>query len=286
MKLKRLFVLLLIVNSIALFGVIFIIDQYQKSIKKLELSYIMQHKSLILADELRQSSDDLTRMARTYVISGKDMFKKQFQMVLDIRNGKLPRPKEYNGIYWDFLTLDGNKPLLDGKMISLKDMMYQAGFPESELALLVKSQKESDDLTYLETKAMNAVQGIFQDKNGSYTIKGEPNFKLAREIMHSDEYHKAKIAIMKPLDEFYKAFRARTQLHIDEANKQVKKLENYVGIAIVLLMILILVSLFIILSRIIHPLEALNKTMLQLSKNDMDTVIPYANHNDGRIYGN
>jgi PAS domain S-box-containing protein len=280
MKLKKLFILLLIINTIGLFGVIFIIDQYNKSIKQLEKAYIMQQKSFLLADELRQSSDDLTRMARTYVVTGKEMFKKQFHMVLDIRNGKLPRPKEYNSIYWDFLTLEGSKPILDGKKISLREMMYEAGFPESELSMLVTSQDESDDLTYLETKAMNAVIGVFQDKNGKYTIRGKPDFKLAREIMHSDEYHKAKIAIMKPLDEFYKAFRARTQKHIDEANTKVKKLESYVGIAIFALMILVLFSLFIILSRIIHPLELLNNTMIQLSHNDMDTVIPTATHKD------
>lgn len=280
MKLKKLFSLLLIINTIGLFGVIFIIDQYNKSIKQLEKAYIMQQKSFLLADELRQSSDDLTRMARTYVVTGKEMFKKQFHMVLDIRNGKLPRPKEYNSIYWDFLTLEGSKPVLDGKKISLREMMYQAGFPESELSMLVTSQNESDDLTYLETKAMNAMIGLFQDKDGKYTIKGKPNFKMARDIMHSDEYHKAKIAIMKPLDEFYKAFRTRTQKHIDEANIKVKKLESYVGIAIFALMILVLFSLFIILSRIIHPLELLNNTMIQLSHNDMDTIIPTATHKD------
>ncbi len=280
MKLKKLFIGLLIVNTIALFFVIFIIGEYQKSNRQLELAYQMQHRSLVLADELRQSSDDLTRMARTYVLTGNEMFKKQFQMVLDIRNGKLPRPKNYNQIYWDFLTMDGSEPILDGKQIPLKELMKQAGFPDEELALLLLSQKESDDLTYLETKAMNAMIGIFQDKDGNYTIKDEPNYKLAREIMHSDEYHKAKIAIMKPLDQFYQAFEQRTKQKIVEANSIVERFESYMGWAILAFLILIFFSFFIILLRIIHPLEILNKTMLLLSSNKMDTVIPEHSHND------
>ncbi len=101
--------------------------------------------------------------------------------------------------------------------------MKEAGFPEEELELLYKSQKESDDLTYLETKAMNAIKGIFQDKNGNYTIKKEPDFALARQIMRGEQYHKAKIAIMKPLNEFYKAFETRTQTKVNEAHETVKK---------------------------------------------------------------
>ena len=275
MKLKQLFILLLIINSSALISVVFILSEYQRAVDQLENAYKMQHRSLVLADELRQSSDDLTRMARTHVITGKEMFKEQFHTVLDIRNGKKERPKYYNRIFWDFYTLDGSKPELDGAKIPLKVLMKQAGFPEEELALLYKSQQESDDLTNLETKAMNAIKGIFQDENGNYTIKKEPDFKLAREIMHSDEYHRAKIAIMKPLNEFYKAFEARTQLRVDEAHETVKKMETYLSIAVLFLIVLFVFSfIFIVLHRIIHPVEMLNKGMLKLAKNDMDIDLP------------
>ncbi|QKF80557.1 ATP-binding protein [Halarcobacter ebronensis] len=275
MKLKQLFILLLIINSATLISVVFILSEYQRAVDQLENAYKMQHRSLILADELRQSSDDLTRMARTHVITGKEMFKEQFHTVLDIRNGLKPRPKYYNRIFWDFYTLDGSNPILDGQKIPLRTLMKQAGFPEEELSLLFKSQKESDDLTNLETKAMNAIKGIFQDRNGNYTIKKEPNFKLAREIMHSDEYHRAKIAIMKPLNEFYKAFETRTQTKVNEAHITVKKMETYLSLAVLFLIILFVFSfIFIILYRIIQPVEMLNKGMLKLAKNEMDIDLP------------
>ena len=252
MKLKQLFILLFLINIVALTFVVMVISEYQNATKLLEAAYKKQHRSLILADELRQSSDDLTRMARTYVITGNKQYKEQFQTVLDIRNGIQPRPKIYNHIYWDFLTLKDSKPILDGKKIPLKELMRQAGFPETELALLYESQKESDELTHLETKAMNAVEGKFQDKNGEYTIKDKPNFDLAREIMHSDQYHKAKIAIMKPLDKFYQAFEKRTQTQVNEAHEKVKNLESSVAVAVFLLIMLVLFSFFILLSRIVY----------------------------------
>ena len=280
MRLKQIYVMLLIINILALIGVVIIISEYQRSIKQLEVAYQLQHRSLILADELRQSSDDLTRMARTYVITGNEMFEKQFQMVLDIRNGVINRPKNYNRIYWDFETLDGSSPVLTGPKIALRDLMRQAGFPDEELELLFKSAQESDDLTHLEAKAMNAVKGIFQDENGAYTLKGEPDFELAAKIMHGEQYHKAKIAIMKPLDEFYMAFETRTQKQVNDANKKVKELENYVAIAVFLLIILVLFSFYILLSRIIHPLEGVKNSMIRLANNNMDTSIPQADQND------
>lgn len=61
-----------------------------------------RYASYLLADELRQSSDELTRLARTYVVSGDPMWEQLYFEVLDIRNGKRPRPAQYEKIYWDF----------------------------------------------------------------------------------------------------------------------------------------------------------------------------------------
>ena len=232
----------------------------------------MQYKSFILADELRQSSDDLTRMARTYVITGNPMFEEQYKTVLAIRNGELPRPKRYNGIFWDFLTID-NKPNLDGEKVPLRELMKRAKFLESELNLLFTSQNESDDLTKLENKAMNAIKGNFQDKDGNFTIKGKPDFALARELMHSKEYHEAKIRIMQPLDVFYKAFEKRTKEKVDEARQILKEQEFRVNAVVLLSIVLFILSFFIILFRIIYPIDNLRNVMLKLSKNDMEVEL-------------
>ena len=265
--------LLFILNTVSFISVAVVINKYQKATIKLEDAYNMQYKSLILADELRQSSDDLTRMARTYVITGNPMFEEQYKTVLAIRNGELPRPKRYNGIFWDFLTLENNKILLDGEKIPLRELMIQANFPESELNLLFISQKESDDLTNLEHKAMNAIKGIFQDENGNYTIKVKPDFALARELMHSNAYHLAKIRIMEPLDRFYKAFETRTKQKVDEAKSSVKEQEFNVNVIVLFSIILFLMSFFIILFRIVYPIDLLRIGMLKLSKNDMSVEI-------------
>ena len=63
-----------------------------------------RHHSSRLADELRQGSDDLTRMARLHVVTGEARYKAYFERILAIRDGKAPRPIDYGNVYWDFVV--------------------------------------------------------------------------------------------------------------------------------------------------------------------------------------
>ena len=280
MNLKKLFMFLFILNTVSFIFVAVVVNKYQKATLKLENAYQMQYNSLLLVQELRQSSDDLTRMARTYVITGNPMFEKQFNTVLDIRNGVSPRPVRYKGIFWDFYTLDDKKLILEGEKVSLRELMKRANFSKEELTLLIESQKESDALTSLELIAMNAVKGIFKDEKGQFTIKDKPDFKLARELMHSDEYHEAKIRIMQPLDKFYKALELRTKKAVDESQEKVKELEFYVNVIVLFSVIIFLLSSFIILFRIVYPIDLLRILMLKLSSNDMDVDLDRSTYQD------
>ena len=87
------------------------------------------------------------------------------------------------------------KPRGDGQAIALQEMMKQAGFTDEEFSFLKQAQANSDGLVGLEVRAMNAVKGDFQDKDGNYTVKGEPDFKLARTLVHSVDYHRFKAKI-------------------------------------------------------------------------------------------
>ena len=65
-------------------------------------------ESLRLAYELRQTSDDLTRMARSYVATGEPRYLAWFREILAIRAGTAPRPVDYDGIYWDSSPTPGS----------------------------------------------------------------------------------------------------------------------------------------------------------------------------------
>ncbi len=175
-----------------------------------------RYRSYLLADELRQSSDDLTRLARTYVVSGDAKWEQQYFEVLDIRNGKKPRPAHYHRIYWDFRAA-GQTPAGAGETIPLQTLMQQAGFTEAEFAKLKEAQGNSDELVHTETVAMNLVKGLRADDKGAYTVQGDPDLEKARDLMHNADYHRFKAKIMKPVDEFLVLMEGRTSAAVAEA---------------------------------------------------------------------
>jgi methyl-accepting chemotaxis protein len=170
-----------------------------------------RYTSALLADELRQSSDDLTRLARTFVISGDEKWERQYFEILDIRNGKAPRPPHYEKIYWDFRAV-GDAPARQGSptQVSLLDRMKQAGFTTAEFDKLKEAAGNSDDLVRTETIAMNMVKGLYADDKGGFTVQRAPDRAKAAEMMHDLQYHQFKAKIMKPLDEFFMMLDART----------------------------------------------------------------------------
>ena len=179
---------------------------------------LRRYQSFLLADELRQSSDDLTRLARTYVVSGEPKWEQQYFEILDIRNGKLPRPQSYERIYWDFRAAGAEAVRPTGETVPLLDLMKKAGFTEAELARLAEAKANSDDLVRTETMAMNMVKGLFDDGKGGFTRQGDPDLAKAREMMHDLAYHQYKAKIMKPVDEFFALLDQRTNAEVTAAS--------------------------------------------------------------------
>ncbi len=177
-----------------------------------------RYRSFLLADELRQSSDDLTRLARTYVVTGDAAYERQYMDILDIRNGKKARPQNYERIYWDFVAAGDAKPQPDGQTVALADLMKEAGFSVQEFAKLKEAQDNSDALVKTEVIAMNAVKGLFDDGTGKFVKRDAPDMELARKLVHSPDYHRYKAQIMKPVNEFLVLLEQRTSQAVQDAS--------------------------------------------------------------------
>ena len=177
-----------------------------------------QIDSYLLAYELRQSSADLTSMARIYVATGNPEFERDYNTVLAIRNGSAPRPVDYHRIYWEFVAAGVPKPRPDSELRKpLQDLMREAGFTEEEFAKLRESEANSTALVATETRAMNAVKGRFEDKDGNYARLDKPDRDLAIRIMNDAAYHQEKAKILRPLDEFFVLMEQRTAGEVDMA---------------------------------------------------------------------
>ncbi|MEK2645107.1 methyl-accepting chemotaxis protein [Bdellovibrio sp. BCCA] len=167
---------------------------YEKELNKAHESKFVSMK---LAQELRDGSANLTRTARTFVVTGDSQYEKEYFDIIAVRNGEKVRP--------------------DGRKIALKELMKEAGFTAEEFALLEEAEKRSNALVATETVAMNAAKGLFQDDTGKFTVKKDPDLNMARKLMHDEAYHKFIATIGEPINEFEKSLEARTRGAVEAA---------------------------------------------------------------------
>lgn len=239
--LKRLFLLLSVTTAILMSLLALATIQQMRMSQRVTDASDNRYRSYLLADELRQSSDDLTRLARTYVVTGDEKWEQQYFHVLDIRNGKAPRPVDYHRIYWDFLAADQPKPRPDDRRIALRDLMEEAGFTAAEFAKLQEAEDNSNGLVETETIAMNAVKGLYQDDQGRFTRRDTPNPAWARELMHDLNYHREKAKIMAPVDEFFVLLDERTRQQMADAQQQAEQwLRFLIGLIAAILAVFLL----------------------------------------------
>ncbi len=171
---------------------------YIRAEKATDNAHELRLQSYLLADQLRQSSDDLTRMARAYAATGNPIYKQHYQEILDIRNGKRARPEHYENIYWDLAQTDNQHPRpSSGQSVALLELMRQAHFTDAEFAKLAFAKAHSDALTQTEFAAYQLIE-----KGGVQSVAGIHTDALA--MLHSPAYYQHKAAIMRHIGEFSK----------------------------------------------------------------------------------
>lgn len=235
---------LLIVVLVALAFDLFEILSIQKEAVHSEEARFESHE---LADQLRQSSDDLTRMAQTYVSTANPLYEQYYFDILDIRNGKQARPPDYSNTFW----WRGNIQLEGGRAIPLQVLMHQAGFSDQEFALLAESQRRSDTLVNLEKEAFAAMKPQLVTAKGKTTISKPADPGYARSLLFSPQYNSQKALIMQPIDIFSKSVDARTsQVLSDLEQRQRRYLQ--LALFIVIIACLGLAIAWVYLNRAIH----------------------------------
>ena len=226
------------------------------------------YEALYLAFELKQSSDDLTRFARTYAVTGDPRYEHYFRKIIAIRDGKQAHPKHFNSFYWDYVSADKREPDQDGEIYSIEERMVHLGLSKEERAKLSEAKRESDDLTNLENIAMNAVKGLYRDDDGRFTIKGEPDMVMARNLLYGREYHEAKAKIMKPIEQFFTLLKWRMTNDENQLHRHTQAIIFGITILVIVTIGFSIYVFFLMRRRIVFPLAALKKGVRTIKKGD------------------
>ncbi|PIE43745.1 MAG: hypothetical protein CSA50_03850 [Gammaproteobacteria bacterium] len=222
MSLKKLFFSIFILFSILFVCQGILVMLMLDNQNKLQSEQDRRYQSYLIADEFLQGSRDLTRLARTYVVTGNPKYETMYDDIIAVREGKQPRS--------------------DGKTISLRQIMKYLGFTAEEFSLLDDAIAKSEGLVATEIKAMNAVKGLFDDGSGAYTKRGAPDLELARELMFNRQYHEYIKEIMNPVDQFFSHLGKRTEA---ACNVLEETADFYMNIFIAILIVLFICLIFV-----------------------------------------
>ncbi len=228
------------------------------------------HQSYKLANQLRNTSDDLTRMARTYVITGDTIYEQYYYEILAIRNGEKPRPTNYEVSYWDFVTAKENNKSPVGDAVSLLTLMKQAGISDQELNILKQAKLRSDTLSNVEKIAFGAMKGLFVDEAGELTIHRTPDPVFAHEILHNPQYHVAKAEIMRPLREFNQLINERILNLINENKAKEKLYWTITSLLIGATIVFCLMTFFYFRIKFVKPIVSLSNITQRILQGELN----------------
>jgi len=244
MSIRQLFIWLVLVLALLMAMMASVTRELKNANLNLDQAHESRYYSFLLANEMRRTSEDLTKFGRAYVTTGDPNDEERYYFVLDIFNGKRARPRHYERFNWDLVNTKqlNNTPGEPG--VPLIELMKRAGFTAPELAKMQEAKTNSDSLTKIEITAFNAIKGQFDDGNGHFSVVGAPNQAMAQELMFDQNYRTMVGRVMVPINDFLRMVDERTQARVDVAQVRYSQLEIVIFSLLGASMLLLLVCLF------------------------------------------
>ena len=158
--------------------------------RKIDYAKGIRYQSVLLLSELRQSLDDQRRMALTYVATGNPTYKKQYQSIVDIREGKQARPERHNQPYLGFVIKES---MSSERPIALLDLISLEGFSEQEYRKLKEADSRFDEINATELRAMQLIEASSSDIDARRA--------RATQILQDGKYQQAIASIIQSIND-------------------------------------------------------------------------------------
>lgn len=241
---------------------------YIQAEKQIHKAWVLRVQSYLVADELRKSSEDLTRMIQTYIVTGDAQYKKRYQQIMDIRDGKQSRQLLSNYIYWDLFLGDNAKMRAPEQNISLISLISQTEFTKPEFLKLSEVRTNSDALIHIELAAVKLVDS---------TVQIEHKNQIKASLMLSDAaYHQAKAKVMQPLSEFYQIIGHRTLDAFNHAKNVALILRIIVALLALLLAYMLWQAHQALVKTLGASLDEINAHFVKIGSGNLSCMIPVA----------
>ena len=222
-------------------------------------------ESFLVADSMRQSSNELTNMVRLYVSTGDPRSRDYYNEILAIRSGAAPRPRGYDSSFWDRVLAEGTGFVRYGPRESLVEQMRAADFTPAEFRALNASLTASNRLAQVELEVMDRVaRRIRRGVDDAYLSDVQRDYRRLVDQDYLDE----KGVIMAAIGRFIDLVDERTRRDVQDERDTHDALV-LVQIAILALIVLLAVAAMAVISRLaVRPLGRLADSTRRIAGGD------------------
>jgi methyl-accepting chemotaxis protein len=253
----RLLAILTSIIILIIFSIISATIVSNKNDQQTEYSEV-RYLSYLIADEFRQTSMDLTRLSRSYIVTGKQKYIDAYWNIVKWVNGDYARPSS------------ADKALFPNLFKKQSDIMKELNFSSAELSLLDKASSYSNQLIAIETQALDSVKAGNFAKGPKIPLEGESVNEFALRIVFNQDYHNEITKILEPVNRFFIALDTRTASELKTSQDSVALWMNVSFIMQITVAILAGLLIFVIIQILFKPLQDAISAMLNIAEGEGD----------------
>ncbi|MBO5124988.1 MAG: HAMP domain-containing protein [Spirochaetaceae bacterium] len=223
----------------------------------------------LLANEVRQSSEDLTNACRMYIVSGGDtIHSNEYNDIVGWRSGTAPRPTNLSD------------ELFPGETISLIDLLERSGFIKEELDVVETALILSDNLAKTELQAMESVRVGHIVDGPQRAIPGETVQDFAIRIVTSDSYNSVSRQVLHPLDVLIADIAKRMMEEAHQMDRKMFLYQTIMFVAAMLVMVLILIFVVFLRNSLLNPILQTSQALSVVSSGDLTAKLEVQSTNE------
>lgn len=254
MKIKTLFTIAAGICGFLALLVILSFVNIIKSYGEFEAALTYQINAVNLANEMTQSSEDLTRDIRMYAMTCNKIHRDSYNQVLAVRNGQAA--DEF-----------GEKKAFSTKVSEMH-------LTSEESAYMSQSEKLSNSLATMEMQVMQYIDNYLVEHPDADNDTFDEALFRQQSALYSAEYMNQVAAIMKPVSSFKRAFLTRAHKSA-QANKASASMSIAIGLVTLMIFIIFAVGMFILSPKsFLNPLAIFNTALGNLAKGDFTVTLP------------
>lgn len=277
-RIRYLFFWLMIILVLLVGTIIRMMQQLETANQQLRYADDTRYYSYLLTNELRNSTEDMTKLVRAYVMTGESKYEQQYYYLLGVRQGTRARPNDYEHFNWAIFSSGQRQSSNEEIFISLVDLIKKVGLTDSEIKMLEDAIAITQSIAKIDIAAINAVNGKYVDSQGEFTIIKEPNRALAQKWVFDQQHMDKTEQLLLPINTFLKNVNERTQHGVVIAQTEYEHLIKTILILLAMvggtLIISLVLGFLTILSQIgAEPLVVMS-VLRQIAQGDLTVDVP------------